>query len=177
MLIAPDRAKALALLSTTHPDLILVDVNGQTLEFLDAIRSGEGFAGRADPDSSHIRQLASRSSNLRRSHHSWHIVRPPGIDHDHDEPGRDPAQPDQSAAGIGPKRALRCAAGGSGLHPAARLTPTRLRPDPVHRDEGAVRVDQLQGTAGILDHIEVDVLAGVQMQHVADALDRVEAAV
>ena len=28
VLIAPDRAKALALLSTSHPDLILVDVNG-----------------------------------------------------------------------------------------------------------------------------------------------------
>ena len=50
MLIAPDRAKALALLSTSHPDLILVDVNGETLELVDAIRSGEGLAGRADPD-------------------------------------------------------------------------------------------------------------------------------
>ena len=49
VLIAPDRAKALALLSTAHPDLILVDVNGQTLELLDAIRSGEGLAGRVDP--------------------------------------------------------------------------------------------------------------------------------
>ena len=50
VLIAPDRAKALALLSTAHPDLIVVDVNGQTLELLDAVRSGEGIAGRADPD-------------------------------------------------------------------------------------------------------------------------------
>ena len=50
VLIAPDRAKALALLATAHPDLILVDVNGQTLELLDAVRSGEGLAGRADPD-------------------------------------------------------------------------------------------------------------------------------
>ena len=50
VLIAPDRAKALALLSTAHPDLILVDVNGQTLALLDAIRSGEGLAGRVDPD-------------------------------------------------------------------------------------------------------------------------------
>ena len=49
VLIAPDRAKALALLSTAHPDLILVDVNGQTLELLDAVRSGEGLAGRVDP--------------------------------------------------------------------------------------------------------------------------------
>ena len=50
VLLAPDRAKALALLSTSHPDLILVDINGRTLELLDAIRSGEGLAGRADPD-------------------------------------------------------------------------------------------------------------------------------
>ena len=50
VLVAPDRAKALALLATAHPDLILVDVNGQTLELLDAVRSGEGIAGRADPD-------------------------------------------------------------------------------------------------------------------------------
>jgi DNA-binding response OmpR family regulator len=50
VLVAPDRAKALALLSTTHPDLIVVDVNGRTLELLDTVRSGEGIAGRADPD-------------------------------------------------------------------------------------------------------------------------------
>ena len=50
VLVAPDRAKALALLSDRAPDLILVDVNGQTLELLDAVRSGEGIAGRADPD-------------------------------------------------------------------------------------------------------------------------------
>ena len=50
VLVAPDRAKALALLTTAHPDLILVDVNGQTLGLLDAIRSGEGIAGRVDPD-------------------------------------------------------------------------------------------------------------------------------
>jgi DNA-binding response OmpR family regulator len=50
VLVAPDRAKALALLSTSHPDLILVDVNGATLELLDAIRSGEGLARWADPD-------------------------------------------------------------------------------------------------------------------------------
>ena len=47
VLSAPDRAKALALLTTAHPDLIVVDVNGQTL---DAIRSGDGIAGRVDPD-------------------------------------------------------------------------------------------------------------------------------
>jgi DNA-binding response OmpR family regulator len=50
VLVAPDRAKALALLATAHPDLVVVDVNGQTLALLDAIRSGEGIAGQVDPD-------------------------------------------------------------------------------------------------------------------------------
>jgi DNA-binding response OmpR family regulator len=50
VLVAADRAKALALLSTAHPDLIVVDVNGQTLELIDAVRSGEGIAGHADPE-------------------------------------------------------------------------------------------------------------------------------
>ena len=50
VLVAPDRAKALALLSTAHPDLVVVDVNGQTLELLDAVRSGDGIAGQVDPD-------------------------------------------------------------------------------------------------------------------------------
>jgi DNA-binding response OmpR family regulator len=50
VLLAPDRAKALALLSIAHPDLIVVDINGETLDLLDTVRSGEGVAGRADPD-------------------------------------------------------------------------------------------------------------------------------
>jgi DNA-binding response OmpR family regulator len=50
VLIAPDRATALTLLSTSDPDLILVDVNGETLSLVDAVRSGEGVAGGADPD-------------------------------------------------------------------------------------------------------------------------------
>ena len=50
VLVAPDRAKALALLATAHPDLIVVDVNGQTLELLDAVRVRRGDRRRADPD-------------------------------------------------------------------------------------------------------------------------------
>jgi len=50
VLVASDRAKALALLATSHPDLVVVDINGQTLELLDAIRSGDGIAGQVDPD-------------------------------------------------------------------------------------------------------------------------------
>ena len=38
------------MLSTAYPDLVLVDVNGETLSFVDAIRSGEGLAGRVDPE-------------------------------------------------------------------------------------------------------------------------------
>jgi DNA-binding response OmpR family regulator len=49
-LVACDRAKALALLSTERTELIVVDVNGRTLELLDAVRSGEGIAGQVDPD-------------------------------------------------------------------------------------------------------------------------------
>ena len=50
VLVAHDRAKALALLSVNQPDLIVIDVNGDTLEVLDAVRAGEGLAGRVDPD-------------------------------------------------------------------------------------------------------------------------------
>ncbi|MBV9167114.1 MAG: response regulator transcription factor [Solirubrobacterales bacterium] len=50
VLVAPDRAKALALLSTGQPDLLLVDINGDTLSLIDVVRSGEGIAGLADPD-------------------------------------------------------------------------------------------------------------------------------
>lgn len=50
VLVAPDRAKALALLSTATPDLVVLDINGQTLELLDTVRTGEQIAGLADPD-------------------------------------------------------------------------------------------------------------------------------
>jgi DNA-binding response OmpR family regulator len=50
VLVAHDPAKALALLSVNQPDLIVIDVNGQTLAIVDAVRSGEGLAGRVDPD-------------------------------------------------------------------------------------------------------------------------------
>ena len=50
VLIGQDRVKALALLSTAQPDLIVVDVNGPTLKLLDTVGAGEGIAVRADPD-------------------------------------------------------------------------------------------------------------------------------
>jgi DNA-binding response OmpR family regulator len=49
-LAADDRAKAMALLDVEHPDLVLVDVNGETLALLDAVRSASGLASRIDPD-------------------------------------------------------------------------------------------------------------------------------
>jgi DNA-binding response OmpR family regulator len=45
---AEDRAKAIAVLSVEQPQPIIVDVNGQTLELVDDIRSGERQA--VDPD-------------------------------------------------------------------------------------------------------------------------------
>ena len=50
VLLADNRAKALALMSVHDPDLILVDVNGETLGLIDAIRSGGRLARRVDPD-------------------------------------------------------------------------------------------------------------------------------
>ena len=49
-LAAEDRAKALALLGVEQPDLVVVDVNGETLALLDAVRSASGLASRIDPD-------------------------------------------------------------------------------------------------------------------------------
>ena len=50
VLSASDRAKAVALLTTAHPDLIVIDINGQTLALLEAIRAGTGAVGNVDPE-------------------------------------------------------------------------------------------------------------------------------
>jgi DNA-binding response OmpR family regulator len=47
---ADSREQALAILSVEQPDVVVVDVNGKTLGLIDAIRSGDGLAGRVDPD-------------------------------------------------------------------------------------------------------------------------------
>jgi DNA-binding response OmpR family regulator len=65
VLVAYDRAKALALLSVNQPDLIVIDVNGHTLEVVDAVRSSEGLAGRVDPDTPMI-VLSARADRLHR---------------------------------------------------------------------------------------------------------------
>lgn len=48
-LAAEDRAKALGLLDVKQPDLVVVDINGETLALLDAVRSANGLASRIDP--------------------------------------------------------------------------------------------------------------------------------
>lgn len=48
--IADCREKAVAILSVQPIDLIIVDVNGATLGFVDTLRSGDGLAAHADPD-------------------------------------------------------------------------------------------------------------------------------
>jgi DNA-binding response OmpR family regulator len=65
VVVAGDRAKALALLSTKHPDLVVIDINGETLAVLDAVRSGDGVAGQVDPYTP-ILALASRMDQLQR---------------------------------------------------------------------------------------------------------------
>src|SRR5947209_19712818 len=48
VLLARDRRHALHLLSSHHPQLVLADINGETLGLLDAVRGGEGLAGEID---------------------------------------------------------------------------------------------------------------------------------
>ena len=46
---ADSREQALARLSVRQPDVIVVDVNGNTLGLIDAIRAGDGLASHLDP--------------------------------------------------------------------------------------------------------------------------------
>ena len=62
---AEDRSKAIALLSVNQPDLIIADVNGQTLDLLDAVRSGDALAGHVDPDTPMI-VLSQRPDDIYR---------------------------------------------------------------------------------------------------------------
>ncbi|WP_028064646.1 response regulator transcription factor [Solirubrobacter soli] len=48
VIVAADKADAINKL-TTGPDLVLCDVNGHTLELLDAVRGAAGLAARIDP--------------------------------------------------------------------------------------------------------------------------------
>src|SRR3954453_17461094 len=50
VLVADDKPAALELLETRRPDLVLCDVNGDTLHLLDAIRQSDGLASEIAPD-------------------------------------------------------------------------------------------------------------------------------
>ena len=60
---AEDRAEAITLLCTDHPALIIADLNGQMLELLDTVRSGDQLA--IDPDTPII-VLSHRPDNIHR---------------------------------------------------------------------------------------------------------------
>jgi DNA-binding response OmpR family regulator len=62
---ADSRGKALAILSVQQPDVIVVDVNGKTLDLIDAIRDGDGLARCVDPDTPLI-VLTTRVDELHR---------------------------------------------------------------------------------------------------------------
>jgi DNA-binding response OmpR family regulator len=59
------RDQALAILAVEHLDVVVVDVNGNTLELIDAVRAGAGLAGRLDPDTPMI-VLSARADELHR---------------------------------------------------------------------------------------------------------------
>jgi DNA-binding response OmpR family regulator len=63
--VAEDRRHAFALLAARRPQLVLVDLNGQTLGLLDAVRKGDGLAGEVDPETPII-VLTDRADELSR---------------------------------------------------------------------------------------------------------------
>jgi len=65
VLLAESRRHALALLGTHRPQLVLADLNGQTLGLLDAVRRGEAPVGDFDPQTPMI-ALTSRTDELTR---------------------------------------------------------------------------------------------------------------
>jgi len=65
VLLAESRRHALALLGTHRPQLVLADLNGQTLGLLDAVRSGAGLGGEIDPHTPII-VLTARADELAR---------------------------------------------------------------------------------------------------------------
>ena len=65
VLLAESRRHALALLGTHRPQLVLADLNGQTLGLLDAVRRGEAPVGDFDPQTPMI-VLTARADELTR---------------------------------------------------------------------------------------------------------------
>src|SRR5215213_6305391 len=50
VLVADDKTSALELVEARRPDLVVCDVNGDTLGLLDAVRQSDGLASRIAPD-------------------------------------------------------------------------------------------------------------------------------
>jgi DNA-binding response OmpR family regulator len=69
--IAKDKATALRALEAHQPDLVICDVNGDTLGLLDAVRDGAGLAAQIDPDVPLI-VLTRRSDELWRVRYLEH---------------------------------------------------------------------------------------------------------
>lgn len=65
ILLAENRQHALHLIAAHQPQLVLADINGQTLGLLDAIRSSEGLAGAVDPNTPMI-VLTAQADELER---------------------------------------------------------------------------------------------------------------
>ena len=65
VVLADSKAAALAQLGTRQPELVICDVNGDTLELLDAVRRSDGLASRIDPDVPLI-VLTARADELAR---------------------------------------------------------------------------------------------------------------
>lgn len=65
VLAADSRSAALTVLHEANPHLVICDLNGQTLELLDAVRSADGVAARIDPDTPLI-VLSSDADELAR---------------------------------------------------------------------------------------------------------------
>jgi DNA-binding response OmpR family regulator len=62
---ADSRDEALTILAVEHLDVVVVDVNGRTLDLIDAVRAGAALAGRLDPETPMI-VLSSRTDDLHR---------------------------------------------------------------------------------------------------------------
>jgi DNA-binding response OmpR family regulator len=65
VVLADSKAAALAKLETRRPDMVICDVNGETLDLLDAVRRSDGLASRIDPDVPLI-VLTARADELSR---------------------------------------------------------------------------------------------------------------
>jgi DNA-binding response OmpR family regulator len=65
ILLAENRRHALHVLAEHQPQLVLADINGQTLGLLDAVRGADGLAGAIDPNTPMI-VLIARADELDR---------------------------------------------------------------------------------------------------------------